>query len=146
MICIISYHIPFRFNGENESKYESGDQSFVSRSNSTKIEIRPTDNNLDGNSKRSGGSESEGSGEDKFNYQFISNEQGNQLKVENPADFKNGEWNGSSFEKAKFLNGFNVNGIQDDDGVELEPPALPTRGILKRAKIENNKNEDKNEI
>ena len=111
MICIISYHIPFRFNGENESKYESGDQSFDSRSNSTKIEIRPTDNNLDGNSKRSGGSEGEGSGEDKFNYQFIYNEQGNQLKVENPADFKNGEWNGSSFEKAKFLNGINVNGI-----------------------------------
>lgn len=146
MICIISYHIPFRFNGENESKYESGDQSFDSRSNSTKFEIQQIDINLDGNSKRSGGSEGEGAGEDKFNYQFISNEQGNQLKVENPADFKNGEWNGSSFEKAKSLNGVNVNGIQGDDGVELEPPALPTRGILKRAKIENNKNEDKNEI
>ena len=104
------------------------------------------DNNLDGKTKGSGGSDGEGSGEDKFNYQFIFNEQGNQLKVENPADFKNGEWNGSSFEKAKSLNGVSVNGIQEDDGVELEPPALPTRGILKRAKIENNKNEDKNGI
>ena len=145
-ICVISYHIWFRFNGENESKYESGDQSFDSRSNSTKIEIQPIDNNLDGKYKGSGGSDGEGSGEDKFNYQFISNEQGNQLKVENPADFKNGEWNGSSFEKSKSLNGVNVNGIQGDDSVELEPPALPTRGILKRAKIENNKNEDKNGI
>ena len=66
--------------------------------------------------------------------------------MENPADFKNGEWNGSSFEKSKSLNGVNVNGIQGDDSVELEPQALPSRGILKRAKIENSKNEDKNGI
>ena len=68
----------------------------------------------------------------------------------NPADFKNSEdLNGSAFEKDK--NGIIhndekiINGLNEKiNGKEI--PALPTRGILKRAKLANTKNEDKKGI
>ena len=74
----------------------------------------------------------------------------NQLNVGNPADFKNSEdLNGSAFEKDK--NGIIhndekiINGLNEKmNGKEI--PALPTRGILKRAKLANTKNEDKKGI
>ena len=91
------------------------------------------------------------SGEEKLNTGLYPTQQKkiqNQLKVENPADFKNSEINFATFEKSqtqvkkdKYLNG-----IQSQNNETLTPPILPTRGILKRAKIANNKNEDKKDI
>ena len=73
----------------------------------------------------------------------------NQLKVENPADFKNTEGHDRfAFEKIK--NDVNsdenkiVNGL--NDGKEAPIPSLPTKGILKRAKLANTNNEDKKGI
>ena len=57
------------------------------------------------------------------------------MKVENPADFKNSEVNGSAFEKS--------NDLPNPEKEKVSPPVLPTRGILKRAKKANSKNEDK---
>ena len=83
-------------------------------------------------------------------YQEVKNQ--NQLNVGNPAEFKNGEdSNGSAFEKnkkdmncdsRKLINGIN----EKKDDKETSIPSLPTRGILKRAKLANTKNEDKNGI
>ena len=83
-------------------------------------------------------------------YQEVKNQ--NQLNVGNPAEFKNGEdTNGSAFEKNKKDMNYDsqklINGINEkkDDNV-TSIPSLPTRGILKRAKLANTKNEDKKGI
>ena len=76
----------------------------------------------------------------------------NQLNVGNPAEFKNGEDSRSSaFEKNKKPMNYDtqtfINGITEkNDDKEASVPPLPTRGILKRAKLANTKNEDKKGI
>ena len=76
----------------------------------------------------------------------------NQLKVGNPADFKNSEDHSfSAFEKnqndANIDESKTVNGLNDKhDGKEAPIPTLPTKGILKRAKLANTNNEDKKGI
>ena len=80
-------------------------------------------------------------------YQELRNH--NQLKVGNPAEYKNGDHsNGLTFEKSKDNisrdNGKIVNGLEEKQDHQIAPiPTLPTRGILKRAKLANTKNEDK---
>ena len=70
------------------------------------------------------------------------------MKVENPADFKNCDVNGSAFEKPNTRRNENeeIDNTQNIDSGKVPPPVLPTRGILKRAKLANSKNESKKGI
>ena len=93
-------------------------------------------------------SDLEDSVEEKFTYGFLSNQQRdsqNQLKVGNPADYKNSEDNGPAFEKSKTPKTDNkkANDAPNISKATEKPPGLPTRGILKRAKVSHGKEVDK---
>ena len=140
IICTL-YLCTLRFT-EDEVKSEQKNQQ-VNGKFTTSIQLPKSDKEIeyDGQSNRS---DSEESIEEKFSDGFLANQKRNsknQLKVENPADFKNSEVNGSAFEKPKTEK--DENDLPNPGKGKVSPPVLPSRGILKRAKNANSKNEDK---
>ena len=131
---------------EDEGKSEPRNQQ-VNGKIATSIQLPKRDKQIEYDGQ-SNPSDSEESIEEKVSYGFLANQKRNsknQLKVENPADYKNSEVNGSAFEKPKSQKNENVNfnDLPNPEKGKISPPVLPTRGILKRAKMANSKNEDK---